>query len=409
MAYGGAAVGRLADGAAVFVHGGLAGELAEVELVERRKSFARARLVQVLEPSQARVAPHCPHFLEGCGGCQWQHAAYQQQLADKQAILADQLRRLGGIESPPLLEPIASPQPFGYRNTAELHLAGSALGLHREGSHQLVDVRHCPLVEPPIDAALGVLRTFRSRLAGVASVHLRAGEDALTAALIAADDPRGLKLLAAELGPAVEATSGRPVRVAGVRAGSERMRGLHGEPWLRMPLAGRRFRVSTLSFFQVNTAVAEVLAERVLAQVKPGDRVLDLFSGVGTFALLAADAAAEVVGVESHPAALADAAANIAEVGAENARFVNSDVAAAAGIAAEGWDLAVLDPPRAGCPRSVLEALDANRIAYVSCDPSTLARDLKVLVARGFTLESIQLLDMFPQTYHIESLSVLVR
>ncbi len=153
--------------------------------------------------------------------------------------------------------------------------------------------------------------------------------------------------------------------------------------------------------------MAEVLAQRVAEHVRSGERVLDLFSGVGIFALLAADKAGEVVGVESHPAALADAAANTAEAGAENARFVQSDVAAASALVAEPWDLAILDPPRAGVTRNVLEALDAGRVVYVSCDPSTLARDLKVLRARGYSLESVQLLDMFPQTYHIETVAVL--
>ncbi len=407
MAYGGAAVGRLEDGAAVFVHGALPGELAEIELVERKKNFARGRLVQVIEPSKERIQPACPHFLEGCGGCQWQHASYEAQLGFKQQILSDQLRRVGGIADPPLLEPVPSPQPFGYRNSAEFHLADNELGFHREGSHELVDIVHCPLVEPPIDAALGVLRTFRPKLSAVSAIHVRNGPDALQVALITDDDPRGYKLLAPELAERAEQAAGKPVHVAGVRAASDRMRGLHGEPWLHMQLAGRRFRVSALSFFQVNSAVAEALAQKVGEQVGRAKRVLDLFSGVGTFALLAADRAGEVVAVESHPAAVADAAANAAEAGAENARFIQSDVAGASSVAAEHWDLALLDPPRAGCPRTVLEALAAERVVYVSCDPSTLARDLKILLARGYRLESAQLLDMFPQTYHMEAIALL--
>jgi 23S rRNA (uracil1939-C5)-methyltransferase len=410
MAYGGAAVGRLEDGAAVFVHGGLEGELVEVELVERKKNFARGRLVEVLEPTAARVEPPCPHFLEGCGGCQWQHASYEAQLAYKQGILADQLRRMGGIADPPLLPAVPSPFPFGYRNTIELHLGGRLLGFHREGTHELVDVVHCPLVEPAIDAAIGALRKVRSKLGAVSSLHVRNGVDALQVALIGAEDPRGNKVLASELAADIEAAGvGNPVHVAGARVGSQRMRGLHGEPWVQMRLAGRGFRVSALSFFQVSSAVAEVLAAQVAAQFKPRERVLDLFSGVGTFALMAADEADEVVGVEEHPAALADAAANAAEAGAENARFVPTDVASAVELAAERWDLAILDPPRAGCPRKVLDSLNAERIVYVSCDPSTLARDLKVLAARGFALTSVQLLDMFPQTYHIEAIALLER
>lgn len=409
MAYGGAAVGRLDDGAAVFVPGALERELAEIEVIERRKSFARGRLIRVMEAAPARVEPPCPHFLEGCGGCQWQYASYQAQVDYKQRILADQLRRGAGIAEPPLLEPQTSLEPFGYRNTAEFHLSGAGLGFHREGTHELVDVISCPLVEPPIDKALDVLRSFRSKLPDVSTVHVRNSTDALQLALLCDDDPRGYKLLAPELAARVEHAAGKPARVAGVRAGSDRMRGLHGEPWVHMELAGWKFRVSALSFFQVNNPVAELLVARVFEQVQPDDRVLDLYSGVGTFALLAAETAREVVGVESHAAAVADAAANVAEAGAENATFIHSDVSGATAVAAEAWDLAILDPPRAGCPRAVIDALNARRIVYVSCDPSTLARDLKLLLARGYGLETVQVLDMFPQTYHLETVTILSR
>ncbi|MBV8085444.1 MAG: class I SAM-dependent RNA methyltransferase [Chloroflexi bacterium] len=403
IAYGGAAVGRLDDGAAVFVPGGLPGELVTIELTERKKNFARGRLVEVVEPAEERIAPPCRHFVQGCGGCQWQHAGYDAQLAYKQRILADQLRRFGSISEPPLLDPVPSPNPFHYRNVAEFHVTDKAIGFNREGSHDVVDVYHCPLTEAPIDAALQVLRKERHKLAGIEQVQIRTGEDALQLSLLAADDPRAFKLVAAELAEAI----GGECRVAGVRAGSASMRGLHGEPWIHKRLADRSFRVSALSFFQVHAAVSEQLAAIVASHFPKGGRVLDLFSGVGTFAILAADAAEEVVAVEEHPAAIADARANLAEAAADNVRLVQSDVAASAGLAAERWDLAILDPPRVGCPRAVLEAIDAACIVYVSCDPSTLARDLKALVARGYRLSSVRLLDMFPQTYHLETVAVL--
>jgi 23S rRNA (uracil1939-C5)-methyltransferase len=405
MAYGGAAVGRLEDGAAVFVQGGLPGELVDAELTERKPRFARGRLLEVIEPAPERVAPPCPHFLEGCGGCQWQHAGYEAQVAYKQQILVDHLRRMGGIADPPLLEPVPSPQPFGYRNVAELHIGGKAVGFNREGSHDLVDIRHCPLVEEPIDAALQVVRANREQLRGVGSVQIRNGLDGLQLALITDDDPRAYKLLAPQLAEQV----GGLCRVAGAKVGATSMRGLHGEPWLHLQLAGRQFRVSALSFFQVNNAVAEALAAAVVAHIPPNGRILDLFSGVGTFAILVADQSDEVVAVEELPAAIADAHANIAEAAADNVRLVQADVAASAELAGQSWDAAILDPPRAGCPRAILNALNAQRIAYVSCDPSTLARDLKILLARGYALTSLQLLDMFPQTYHLETLAILER
>ncbi|MBV9121016.1 MAG: 23S rRNA (uracil(1939)-C(5))-methyltransferase RlmD [Chloroflexi bacterium] len=416
MAYGGAAVGRLDDGAAVFVHGGLAGETVEVELVERRKRFARGRLVQVLEAAPGRVEAPCPHFREGCGGCQWQHATYDAQLGFRQVILADQLRRFGGIADPLLLDPVRSPEPFGYRVTAELHTRGGRVGFNREGSHQLVDVEHCPLLAEPLDVGLGVVRGFAARLpASVESVQLRLGEGTMQLTLFAQDDPRSLKLLAAELAATCErrlAAAESEIRqctVAGVRVGSERTRGLVGQPHLFMRLAGRPFRVSAQSFFQVNRGVADQLAAAVTEAARGQARVLDLFSGVGVFGLLLADQADEVVGVEAHPAAIADAEANRAEAAAENVQFVQADVDSAGEIAARAWGAVILDPPRAGCPRAILDALDASRIIYVSCDPSTLARDAKILIGRGYRLTSAQLFDMFPQTYHLETLAIFDR
>ncbi|MDE3074947.1 MAG: class I SAM-dependent RNA methyltransferase [Chloroflexota bacterium] len=403
MAYGGPAVGRLGDGAAVFFLGGLPGETVEIDLTERRKRFGRGRLVRILEPAAERTEPPCRHFLEGCGGCQWQFASYQAQVDYKQSILADQLARMGGIAGAPLLEPVAAPEPFRYRNVVDFHVRGGEIGLNREGSHELVDLQYCPLVEQPIEQALVAIRRRRDRLGSIAAVQVRHGADALQVTLVTDDDPRGYKLLAAQLAEEI----GGDCRVAGLGHATNKLRGLHGDPWVSMELAGRRFRVSAPSFFQVNAAVAELLAERVAGQVRSNSRVIDLFSGVGTFGLLAAERAAEVVGVEESAFALADASANAAEAAAENVRFVHSDVGAAQALVEEGWDLTILDPPRSGCPRSILEALKSERIAYVSCDPSTLARDLRALVDRGFKLESVQLLDMFPQTYHIECLAVL--
>jgi 23S rRNA (uracil1939-C5)-methyltransferase len=404
MAYGGTAVGRLADGAAVFVPGGLAGETVELEVAERRRNFARARLVTMLDPSPARVQPPCAHFLEGCGGCQWQHAAYDAQLAFKRDVLLDQLRRLGGIDSPPLLESVPSPLEFGYRSSAEFHVRNGRVGFNREGSHELVDVLSCPLISDEMNRALRVVRQIVPAAPGaIESVEIRAGMDALQLTLYAQDDPRGYRILGDELAAAI----GGECRVAGVRVGSDRTRGLHGQPYVHMRLAGRLWRVSAQSFFQVNLAVAERLCAAVLPFAPRGGRVLDLFAGVGLFGLLLADAAADVVAVESSAPAVADAEANRAEAAADNLQVVTAEVSPAH---VEGkWDVIVLDPPRAGCPRAVLDVLNGHQIVYVSCDPSTLARDLKVLVGRGYRLDSVQLFDMFPQTYHIEALAVLSR
>ncbi len=424
MAYGGAAVGRLSDGAAVFVSGGLPGETVEVDLTDRKKSFARGRLLSVLEASPERVEPPCRHFLYGCGGCQWQYASYASQLSFKQNILADQLRRGGGIAEAVMLESITAPQPFNYRNVAEFHVRDGRIGFNREGSHDLVDITECPLVEAPINHALTIIRSAQKRLGEAATIQVRSGVEAIHITLFTDDEPRGYKMLAAELADRI----GGEVHVTAVGNGTNRMRGAFGDPWIWMslpldpgtvrpvipesgegPSENPRFRTSALSFFQVNTAMAGKLASEVVSHVQANDRVLDLYCGVGTFALLAAEKAREVVGVEESASAMADAATNAAENATDNVKFERLDVGAAHAIAEEGWDLTILDPPRSGCPRSVLEVLKSERLVYVSCDPSTLARDLRILTGRGYKLENTRLFDMFPQTYHLETLSILSR
>lgn len=396
LAHGGEAVGRV--GALVcFVTGAAPGERVRVRVTEARKRFARAAVVRVLEPSPDRVEPPCEYF-GACGGCQWQYLAYPAQLAAKQGILRDQLRRALRLPDDALdallQPPIGMRDPWAYRNSVGVVAdAGGKPSFRHLHSHDTVAIDHCPISQPGINRALAALaaegfaseRTIRTDADGTA-VALAPGERAHT----------------------------------------------------RQALLGASFRTEGAAFFQVNTkreprpdlaplmpygrepeggvSMADVLAATALRGLALTGRetVLDAYAGVGTFALLAAPRARRVIAVEEVAVAATDARANARALGIENvtvyARRLERFLPALA-ERGERVDAAILDPPRGGCAPEVLDALLAlapARIVYVSCDPATLARDLAVLAAR-YDLAATQLVDMFPQTYHIESVTTLTR
>jgi 23S rRNA (uracil1939-C5)-methyltransferase len=401
MAYGGAAVGRH-EGRVVFVPYAIAGERVRVEIVEEKKRYAQARFMEVLTPSPDRVQPPCPHFGPGpegpCGGCQWQHIAYPAQVRFKQAILADQLRRIGGFSNPPLLPPVPSPSPWAYRNQARFGVSPDGrLGYRAMNSQRILPIRECHIIDPRL---LALFQSLDLEPAGLNGVTLRVGTATEELMLV-------LEIAGDEL-PAVE--TDLPLScVLQFEDGSSVV--LVGEGDLVEEVAGRRFRVSAGSFFQVNTPLAEKLVERVLSYLALTGRetVLEAYSGVGLFTAFLAPHAARVIAIESDPSAVADAQVNLDEFNhIELYQAEAEEVLPMLGVA---LDAAVLDPPRTGCAPAVIDALirlRPSRLVYVSCDPATLARDCRRLAAGGYRLAATQLVDMFPQTYHIESVSLLV-
>ncbi len=409
IAHGGEAIGRHA-GKAVFVPYAIPGERVRVEIVEEKERWARARLIKVLASSPDRVAPPCPHFgPDACGGCQWQHIAYGRQAELKQAIVADQLRRLGWIADPPVADIIALADPesadeapvfleYGYRNHTQFAVtADGRLGYRRRGSHDVIAIERCLLLDQRLDNLHAALDVAWPELTGVS---LRTGintGDALILLEAAGDESPELEL---DLPAACAVLTPRGLQP------------LIGEPYLFEEVAGRRYRVSAESFFQVNTAGAAALVDTVLAcaDVTPAAVVLDLYCGVGLFALALAERAAEVIGVESSPSACDDFAHNAHE---RSNMTLHEGAVEQVLLALSGQeqraDVAVLDPPRAGAGRETLEALAAlgpQRIVYVSCDPATLARDAVHLVAVGYRLVEAQPIDLFPQTYHVETVAL---
>lgn len=405
LVYGGDAIGRLPDGRAVFVPRVLPGERAVVRLTEQKKGFARGVLVELLQASPDRVdpAPNCP-------GCHYAHMTYPAQLRYKTAILSDQLRRIAGIPNPPVVPIVPSPLEWRYRNTVQFHLTSDGrLGFQEQGSHRVTPVDDCLLCEPAIQDVLPML-DFSSELQGgrlpspgLERIQLRAGADDILLVLESSDPVApafsvDFPISAVFVGP--NGFDENPPMV------------LSGSDMLVMEVLGRAFRVSAGSFFQVNTAQAEQMLRYLLDHLPltPSAALLEVYAGVGMFSAFLASRVAQLTAVESSPSAVDDFAANLDEF---------DNVALYAGLAEEVLpaldlrpDLALVDPPRAGLALPALDALvkmDAPFLAYISCDPATLARDAKRLLAAGYQLQSSQPFDMFPQTYHIESVNFFVK
>lgn len=430
LIYGGEGLARLpADergpGKAVFVPFVLAGERVEAQLVEEKKGFARARAEKILEPSAERIPPACRYF-EACGGCHYQHAGYDHQLATKSGILRETLRRTAKLDWQGEIQAHASP-PWGYRNRTRMHLRAEpfALGYHRFGSNTLLEVEECPISSPLINRAIAAVW----RLGREAKVAAEVGEveffaNAEDTALMVEltlhwmSEPfqpgSALAKFAEALRAELPELSGIAVFSPG--AGTlvwedvpEALAPLFGEPALIYNTREARYRVHAGSFFQTNRFLVDRLTELVTAG-RAGDRALDLYAGVGLFSLMLSQSFREVTAVEAAPFAFHDlrhnSPSNVAAIHAPVEEFL------AALPPQVKYDLVVVDPPRAGLGEKtarMLTWLAAPRLTYVSCDPATLSRDLRLLLESGYRVDQVHLVDLFPQTFHIESVFHLAR
>ena len=424
VAHGGWCVARPAQGPVIFVRHALPGEQVRAVITQTTSRLARADATAILEASADRVAPPCPHARPGgCGGCDWQHASLPAQRDLKAAVVRQQLRRIAGIERDVSVEPVPGDQDgLGWRTRVKFAVGqDGVVGLRRHRSHEIVQVSDCPIAHPLVDAAAVTGR----RWPGVTSVEV---------AVAPGSDQRA-------------------VLVAGHQ---------HGPGYLRQRAAGRSWRVSAAGFWQVHPGAADTLAAAVLDALRPqpGEVALDLYCGAGLFAGVLAAAvgpSGAVIGIEADAAAVRDARRNLRAT--PWARVHRGDAAVLLtrnGLS--GASLAVLDPPRAGVARPVIDVLSAvgsnggesggrsggdsgdgggrasgggsvagrsrvdrtgrsradragriGRIAYVSCDPATLARDIAAFVASGWTLEALRAFDAFPMTHHVECLATLAR
>jgi len=395
--YGGEVMGRLDDGRAVFVPYALPQERARIRLTEEKKRYARGVVETLLETSPHRIAPRCPLYGQ-CGGCHYQHVAYAAQLEAKTAIVRDQMTRIGGFPDPAVAAAVPSPQPWGYRNHIQLHLTPEGrTGFHAPRSERVVPADDCLLAAEPLRALMPTLQ-FEPE-SGIERVHLRvgAGDELLLWLRGSSDVP-----------PAFSVDF--PLSVVYTNPWGEDFV-LSGRSYLVMEALGKAFRVSAPAFFQVNIPVAEAILQHLLENLPltPETTLLELYSGVGLFSAFLAPRVGELVAVEASPAACRDFAFNLDAY--DHVSLYEAPAEIALSHLVEGGlkpGIVVLDPPRSGLPRDVLDALIALQpavIAYVSCDPATLARDGKRLARRGYRLRSITPFDMFPQTYHIETVS----
>jgi 23S rRNA (uracil1939-C5)-methyltransferase len=384
IAYGGEVVGRY-DGLVVFVPLGAPGDKLRVRITERKKSYARGVIEDILTGSQVRRCPACQYFGR-CGGCQLQHIDYAAQLEAKSNFISEALKRVAGLDWPQRVEVCAAAE-FGYRARAELKAERTPQGEIRVGFNQLksrsvCDVESCPVLMPALDGALSAIRQ------SIRGSSIWEQGDSRTASFEIAADESGVacepKLADFESGP------------------------------LTRTVAGATYRFSPSTFFQANSLLIDDLVREVTGDAS-GDRAIDLYCGVGLFTVPLARQFAHVVGVESNPDAARFARENAVSNSAANievwTEHVDRWLARAKGQDQPRPDLVLLNPPRTGAAETIrqIASLDAARVTYVSCDPTTLARDLAVLCESGYRLDGVTGFDLFPQTYHVETVAKLVR
>jgi len=396
-AYGGETIGRLPDGRAVFVPFSLPGETVRIKIVLDKKKYARSELLEVLEPSPFRVTPRCQHFRD-CGGCHYQHVAYDQQLVIKRKILQDQLERIGRLTNLPIFDPIPSPDSYNYRNHLQFHLsAGGNPGFIRTNKKDVLEITECHLPQGPLNHFWPLLEIGPNT--GVSKLGLRLG---------AGDDILMILESAGQFDAEFNVES-LPVSVAHISP--EYVQILAGSASTIMQVRGKNFRVSAGSFFQINTPLAEKMVT-VIEELIPENSgtLLELYSGVGLFSAFIAKQVNQLVAVESSPTACEDFVDNLDEF--DNIDLYQGPVEEILPMLDIKPEIVLMDPPRVGVDKYVLEriiAMAPEKILYISCDPATLARDSRLLVQEGYKALKFIPFDLFCQTYHIETLSYWTR
>lgn len=440
----GEGIGRIA-GMAVFVEGGIPGDLLEILIVKTKKTYCYGKLIKIIAPSPDRVEPVCPVFRR-CGGCVLQHMEYPKQLEYKQNKVSSALQRIGGLSGIPVERTIGMETPFFYRNKAQFPISRTdgrvTVGFYAKRSHMLIPVKKCYIQSDICESILGTVEDFANEFSLepydenthtglLRHVLIRTGcrstsaddsppetmvclvingdglphEDELTKRLSSNERVKSI---------VVNSNTDRTNVITGKGADSNQV--LYGGEYITARIGNLSFRISPLSFFQVNPIQTKVLYDKIaeLAKITKDETVFDLYCGVGAISLYVSGFAKMVYGIESVPEAVSDAVLNASLNNITNAEFLHgqaedliNELIVQRGIKP---DIVITDPPRKGCTQELLHAFieyGIGRIIYVSCDPATLSRDLKILTDAGYRIEAVQPVDCFPQTNHVETVVLL--
>ncbi|MBS4168900.1 23S rRNA (uracil-C(5))-methyltransferase RlmCD [Parachlamydia sp. AcF125] len=414
------------EGLTFFIEGALPKETVRVQITELKKNYGRGKLLKVLHSSPDRLQPRCPIFNQ-CGGCQVMHLSYPKQLEMKQQIVRNALERIGHLKNVEVDPCVSSPYELGYRNKIQLPVIlkpnGVTVGLYARNSHTVIPVDHC-LIHCGQGETVYQAITQLLKQAPIAPYDEKTGQGILRHLLIksALKTSESLVILVTspEKSPALQTLADEIMQacpqVKGVVQNINRKRDnvilgaewqtLAGKPYIQEIICNRYFHISPSAFFQVNPAQAEAIYQHVLslANLDKTKTFLDAFCGVGTMTLIAAEHAKECIGIECVPQAIEDAVANAQLNQISNVTFY-CDQAESKIQSLKALDVVFLNPPRKGCEESLLDRLKTVKpetILYMSCDPATLARDLKILVKHGYRIEQVTPFDMFPQTAHVE-------
>lgn len=412
VAFRGYGVGRI-RGKVVFVPYTITGDSAWIEIIEEKKKYSTGRLIQIVDPSPWRVNPPCPYF-GTCGGCQWQHIGYPFHGELKKTILREMLERIGKLKDLPPMDVTLSPKPYDYRVRVQLKVGGRTLGYFRERSHEIVDIDHCPISDPLVNQTIQQLRRELTAFLEMEGIEVN----------VSRDEERVVLILHSLLWNRYSEDFVRkffqnhPI-LKGIaivsRNGLKRL----GDPSLNFTVSLHRsgekrtlgFRASALSFFQVNPEQNRRLIGTVLefSEATKNEILLDLYAGIGNFTLPLAAEASKVTGVEENRAAIEDARFNAEKNGIKNCDFVQGKAEEVLNNLGERPDHIILDPPRAGCKTIMgqVVGLKPRSIIYVSCEPATFSRDIRLFAEHGYFLQRLGLIDMFPQTYHMEVIGML--
>ncbi|MEM7008091.1 MAG: 23S rRNA (uracil(1939)-C(5))-methyltransferase RlmD [Thermodesulfobacteriota bacterium] len=410
IAFGGAGLAKK-DGKVFFVRGGLPNDVVEINVIKDKGSYAEAVISEIITPSPDRIEPKCEVF-DLCGGCQLQNLSYKAQLEEKENILKETLARIGGFHDLEIDRIAASPKEFGFRNKVTLsafyYKGRWHVGYNQKGSNRKVAIDSCPISDEIINATITrmdeVLSSISDPYYPLDKVHISSNGERSQLTLVPKSSRKGsnLKTLLRHLKrhPETENCS-----ITGA-----------GEVGFEIEILGYRFQTTPSAFTQVNSGVNEKMINTVLdyADLKGDETVLDLYSGIGNFSIPLAEQTKEVLGVEISNNSVKLAKKNSALNSIDNIVFQNADCADALDILheqEEQFDLIVLDPPREGA-KDIIDGLvniGSEKVIYISCDPATLARDLKKLNAMGYKIQKVRPFDMFPQTFHIESVTLLKR